>query len=60
MTRNEWVDMIAHLLNETFPKGQCAERGQAIVMLAKLTFSLELSGMISRKTVDQILDDRHD
>lgn len=36
----EWKTMGIDLLDEFFPKGQCKERGQAIVMFAKLMLDI--------------------
>lgn len=44
MTRNEFLEIAADLLEKTFPKGQCQERGSALVLIVTLLFALQKKG----------------
>ena len=58
MTRDEWLYMAEDLLDENFPKWECAERGHALVLIAGLTVKLEDRGVIGkRSTTEQIVVD---
>lgn len=47
MTHDEWMDLIGNLVEENFPKGECKERGHALVLVAELTFELKKHGLIT-------------
>lgn len=46
MTHEEWMDIIGNLVEENFPKGECSERGHALVLLAELTVVLQDKGLV--------------
>ena len=47
MTHDEWMVLIGHLVEENFPKGECKERGHALVLVAELTLKLKELGLVS-------------
>lgn len=55
MKHEEWMDLITDLVDENFPKGECAERGNALVLVAELTIKLQDLGLIGERTTETIL-----
>ena len=47
MKHEEWMDLITNLVDENFPKGECKERGHALVLVAELTLKLKELGVVS-------------
>lgn len=47
MTEQEFMDFITDKLEANFPKGQCKERGQALVLIAEIKIELTKRGLIS-------------
>lgn len=47
MKHEEWMDLIGNLVEENFPKGECRERGNALVLVAELTLKLKELGLVS-------------
>ena len=44
--KDKFTDICAALLEKTFPKGECKERGQALVLVGLLAVALQKFGMI--------------
>ena len=40
MKRSKYWDTMVDILDQTFPKGECKERGEALVMLAYIEMML--------------------
>lgn len=55
MTHDEWMVLIGNLVDENFPKGECKERGHALVLVAELTIKLQDLGLIGERTTETIL-----
>ena len=47
MKHEEWMALITDLVDENFPKGECKERGHALVLVAELTLKLKELGVVS-------------
>ena len=47
MTHDAWMELIGNLVEENFPKGECKERGHALVLVAELTLKLKDLGVVS-------------
>jgi len=47
MKRQEFSDHVTDLVDEHFPKGECRERGAAIVLIALITIFLTDKGLIN-------------
>ena len=46
MTRKDWLDLISDLVEKNFPKGECKERGHALVLVAEITVELKNRGLL--------------
>lgn len=55
MKHEEWMALITDLVDENFPKGECTERGNALVLVAELTIKLQDLGLIGERTTEAIL-----
>ena len=51
MTKDEFVELASDLIEDHFPKGQCKERGQAMVLVAMVAKRLLDKGILKGKEV---------
>ena len=63
LTQDKYTEIVTDLLEDTFPKGQCKERGQALVFIATLWTRLAKFGVrpqVSKKIdFEQFLMEKH-
>lgn len=48
MGHEDWMNLVGDLVEENFPKGECSERGNALVLVAELTVKLQDLGIVSK------------
>lgn len=47
MTQHEFINLIKESLNNNFPKKECQERGNALVLIADIMVLLKQHGIIT-------------